>query len=676
MGFVADHTNPPPFVDRTYGEPLFHAGSEIAGLCYAPDDTLWSIEESGVLRHWSREGRLTACHLLTNRDTVWAFNSDATRLASASDQFINIWDAASGRIRKRLPVDSWVMAIDFSLDGKLLASGHDDGMVRLWDVAGGELVAEWQAHSQSLSAIDFHDNRIASAGEDRLIHVWDFAGNKTATLAGHSDRIPALAWQPGGNLLVSAGWDTTARVWHPSNADPLILLNSHADQVSSLAYSRDGRLLAVADSDFTIHVWSDPLQGGVRFVLQDHTEEIRTLAFSRDGSRLATAGADCVVHLWDMNTGRLIAGPNPRARHGIALVEERTIVSTGGTAIQGWEQESALPSWVPLGDSGESVLSIATSPDGKWLAIGGPSAEVKIWDLATRQLKTTLQHTRGPIVNLTFSPNSELLASASVNDGLVWVWRISDAEPILVIPEAADAGTLEALAFHPTKNWLAVGGLDWLATGGSDGALCLWDLDTGNKIASVCTGVTSLAFDSTGRFIAAGTLAQTVVVWEMKYLRFDKQFEFAGHQDRIGSVLFSPNGSWLVSASDDNSLRIWNLRNGRLRGLSPTDCLRRLSRRPRAGRHVQRQSQLDRQDRISDCDEHIDGLGRCRRHVRRRRSRSGLPPRWRRRGRRVVARKFDAAIQSLAFSKDGRYLYTGNGNTTCYRLEMQKLLDD
>ena len=47
-----------------------------------------------------------------------------------------------------------------------------------------------------------------------------------------------------------------------------------------------------------------------------------------------------------------------------------------------------------------------------------------------------------------------------------------------------------------------------------------------------------------------------------------------------------------------------------------------------------------------------------------------------RNGRLVVARQFDAAIQSLAFSKDGRYLYTGNGNTTCYRLEMQKLLED
>jgi WD40 repeat protein len=181
---------------------------------------------------------------------------------------------------------------------------------------------------------------------------------------------------------------------------------------------------------------------------------------------------------------------------------------------------------------------------------------------------------------------------------------MGNPEAILVIPEAAEASTLETLAFHPTMNWLAVGGIDWLATGGSDGALCLWDLDARDKIGTVPVGVTSLAFDPTGRFLAAGTLKQTVAVFEVK--DFKPVFNLAGHQDRIGSVVFSPDGSWLVSASDDSTLRIWNVLTGRL----------------------------------------------------------------------AVARQFDAAIQSLAFSKDGQHLYTGNGNTTCYRLEMRRLLDD
>jgi len=600
---VADFTSPPPFVDRTYGEPRFHTESPVQSLSYDSDDTLWSIEEAGVLRQWSRDGRLLSRSFLAELQSGWCFNADATKLASSSND-LAIWDISSARVLHRIPTDSWVESMAFSPDGKILASGHEDGTIRLWDVASGKKVGQWQAHEKEISAIAFRDQKghLATAGEDKLIHVWDLASKKRLhSFKGHSDRIPSLSWQSGSDVLISAGWDTTARVWELPKSDPLMLLNSHSDQVHFLAHSSDGKQVAVADSDFAIHVWNDPQHGKVQFVLHGHTNEVRALAFSRDGSRLASAGDDCVVHLWDMNAGQLVAGPNPRARHGITLVAERQIVSTAGTTLQAWEQESAKPTWVP---EGESILSIAASPDGKRLATGGQSPVVKIWDLAKQTLETTLNHTRGPIINLTFSADSQLLASASITDGLAWVWRMGTPEAICVIPEAAESSTLETIAFHPKLNWLAVGGIDWLATGGSDGALCLWSIDQLEKITSVPVGVTSIAFDPSGRYIAAGTLKQTVAVWEVKDL--SKVFDFSGHQDRVGAVLFSPDGSWLVSASDDSTIRIWNMLTGRL----------------------------------------------------------------------AIARQFDAAIQSLAFSKDGKYLYTGNGNSTCYRLELKKLFED
>src|SRR5580704_13273185 len=170
---VADYSSPPPFVDRTYGEPLFHTESEVAGLCYAPDDTLWSIEESGVLRQWTRDGRLLSRNFLTDLETIWSFGSDAALLASASDDII-VWDVAGAKRNIRVRAESWVTALAFSVDGKQLASGHDDGVLRLWDAATGKKIAEWTGHERSVSAIAFRDARdqIATAGEDRQIHVW------------------------------------------------------------------------------------------------------------------------------------------------------------------------------------------------------------------------------------------------------------------------------------------------------------------------------------------------------------------------------------------------------------------------------------------------------------------------------------------------------------------------
>src|SRR3712207_6080483 len=94
---VADLDSPPPFVDRTYGEPLFHTDSDVAALQYAADGTLWSVEESGVLRQWSNEGHLITRIFLSDLETLWSFNADATLLTSGSDD-LAVWDTQSGKV--------------------------------------------------------------------------------------------------------------------------------------------------------------------------------------------------------------------------------------------------------------------------------------------------------------------------------------------------------------------------------------------------------------------------------------------------------------------------------------------------------------------------------------------------------------------------------------------------
>ena len=73
-------------VMRTYGEPLFHTDSELAALAYAPNGTLWSVEEAGWLRGWSATGTQLSQHLLNDLETLWAFSPDAAYVASASSK--------------------------------------------------------------------------------------------------------------------------------------------------------------------------------------------------------------------------------------------------------------------------------------------------------------------------------------------------------------------------------------------------------------------------------------------------------------------------------------------------------------------------------------------------------------------------------------------------------------
>ncbi len=78
---------------------------------------------------------------------------------------------------------------------------------------------------------------------------------------------------------------------------------------------------------------------------------------------------------------------------------------------------------------------------------------------------------------LIFAPNAPVLASASALGCDVWLWNAESGEPTLLIPDAIDGCSVEALAFGPRGDILAAGGVDWMATGGSDGAVHVWDLN-------------------------------------------------------------------------------------------------------------------------------------------------------------------------------------------------------
>ncbi|AWM39763.1 WD domain, G-beta repeat [Gemmata obscuriglobus] len=600
---------PLPLVTRVFGEPRFHTDGDIAGLTFDAEGRLFSIDESGVLRHWAPDGRLLARHFLSDLETLWCFGPGGKRLASGNDDLL-IWDTGTGQLLSRIeqPAGSaWLTALAFSADGAVVASGHDDGKLRFWDATSFALVGEVQAHPRkAISALAFSPNGkfVATAGEDLTVRVWDAATRRpVAELKSHTDRIPALVWSPDSALLVSAGWDTSARVWRPPHPDPLMLLNSHADQVVTAAFSPDGRYLACADSDFDIHLWVDA-EGAARGpVLRGHNEEVRCLCFSPDGTKLASAGADRVVHVWDVRAGKLIAGPNPRGRHSIAVLPGAPLrlASSGAQNVRVWDVESgdevAPTNLCP-------AFSVAASPDGKWLGIGGTDYFSQLWNAADGSLAHSLEATKPPVGFVTFSPDSKTLAHTSPADGLVWLWACETGQPDMIIVEAADACTLETIAFHPDGKRVACGGADYMRTGERDGAVCVWDVTTKEKLYTIDVGVTALAFDPQGKYLAGAGLEDAVYVWDAETQA--TVFVFGGHQGTISAVCFDPTGSYLLSGGDDGIVRCWDVLSGRL----------------------------------------------------------------------LVARGFDGPVQSLAFGPDGKSLFCGNSNTTCYQIEFKKFLEE
>lgn len=544
----------------TFGEPQLHTDGDVLQLAFGKDGWLYSIEEHGVLRKWNPiSGQQLDWLSLSDMETLWAFSLDARVLASASDD-LAIWDASSGALLTTIAQPCWVTALAFHPDASFIATGHDDGAINYWDAPGHHAIFEKSLtfHKKPISALAISPDgkKLAAACEDKTVSIWDLAGGKyVGCLTGHTDRIPALAWHPSGRFLVSAGWDTTARVWDAQSLQPTILLNSHATQVNAAAFSPDGRWLACADSSHAIHIWDFDKKKTVHKIKIPQAE-IRTLAFSPDGKYLAANG-DRVIHVWDPETARPYAdiSPRPLAKTSVSVHPDglRFVTNGGGNSPRIWDIPSRAP--VATLDSDNTVHTLAYSPDGNWIAasIGN---KIHLFDAKGKPIAAWDDGPDEPITTLAFSPDSKMLTAGCARGTAVWIWRVADGEPILLIPDALDGCSIEAVAFLPDGKTIAAGGIDWMATGGSSGQVSLWNLDHRAEIAAFLEGATALAVHPTGDLIAAATTDHSICLWDAHLHQLLQ--ELIGHEGPVSALAFSPDGSWLVSGSEDQTLRIWD----------------------------------------------------------------------------------------------------------------------
>lgn len=550
-----------PVVERTYGEARFHTDGDVLALAYDAAGTLWSLESPGVLRSWNERGQAKSRHVLIDLDTNWYFSPNAKFVAAACDELL-IWDTAAHKQTARIEVPSWVTAIAFHPNKNLVAAGHDDGITRLWDPARDEPVLELLGHDLPVSAVAFSTDGkfLACAGEDRTIKLWEVAtGKLTRTLKGHTDRITGLAWHPTAKSLVSVGWDATARVWDVTTGEPRILLNTHDDQVLGLAFTRDGSMLATADSASAIHVWGDLLSAEALHRLPGFADEIKALAFRGDNKQLAVSGTDRVIRIYDPRSGHLIAGQSGNRRHAIALWNDSIVSVAGESGLQIWDNSGKdLPSPLPRGE----YTHVAASSDGRWLAGATTDSAIQLWDARNRALKT-IDGPKSSLKYIAFTPDNKTLSGAVANEGTVWLWNLETFEPSLLVIEATEGCSVETIAWHPDCQRLVCGGIDFLSTSGSTGAVCVWNVVDSQRLISIPLGATCVAFNPSGDAFAFASPDGWAALHATD--SGEPTLELEGSEDQQATALaFSPDGQRLIAAGADSAVRVWDSTTGDL----------------------------------------------------------------------------------------------------------------
>lgn len=496
-----------------------------------------------------------------------AWSPDGTLVATGDVAGVaHVWQPDTGERRLRLRHEKAVGAIAFSPDGALLATAEDDGAAHLWDLETGvERARLEQIDGKPLVMFSPDGARLATAAwtaesgpeAEHVFHLWDTAtGALSASLVhpGDSDSGPP-SFSPDGQRLATTGPDRTVRVWDVATGAEIAALPEPWGALS-VDFSPDGKLLATgARWEGEIRIWDVERRTEVSRLQNPSSSFVHVVRFSPDGTRLAAGGQSVLV--WDVATAVEIAElatVNPIS--ALAFNADGSLLTTlsGGAYVSPanarvWETETGreIARLAPEVDS----TSLAVSPDGTRLVTGGGDARARVWSLAGRAESARLEHD-GEVRGATFGRSAEQVISFGDQTARIWS-PSTDTTAELTYSTANAGGIIESVELGPD--------LRRLATSHQDGSVVLWDLETAQRLVSMEHDATawSATFSPDGTRLATASADHTARIWNAENGR---ELARLTHDDNVWGVAFSPDGARLATASADETVRVWTVDAG------------------------------------------------------------------------------------------------------------------
>jgi WD40 repeat protein/serine/threonine protein kinase len=355
-----------------------------------------------------------------------AASPDGTRIAAASSIGVFIYEYKTLELQKQLDTRSWVSAVKFSPDGKLIAVGDRDGLIRLWETSN------WQ---------------------------------EVASYSGHSLGIINLAFSPDGGRLASIGMDDTLIQWEIDSGEMTQPIPVPVSSVTTVVYSQDSKLIATGGNDFKINLW-DVNDLSLKGTLTVSSKVIEMIAIN-NANTLAVGGADRRVTIFDIaNNVKL------NQFEGMQYPLSTVAGSPNGEQIAGgdinggitvWDKDGnvswKLPGIVANADSGSvlaSAHSLVFSLDGKSLISVLRDGSFRVFDTETQKLILSNQSRNLHFSRLAISPDSRFALSQNtisknVNSELK-VWDIYNGKILYTLRGELQTGN----PFSPDGKFFAV----------------------------------------------------------------------------------------------------------------------------------------------------------------------------------------------------------------------------
>ncbi|WP_346293095.1 NACHT domain-containing protein [Sphaerothrix gracilis] len=496
-----------------------------------------------------------------------AFSADGLFLAEGAEDNLRLWNLQQEQPYIFEPHFHAVCCLALSLENNMLASGSEDGSIRLWDIGSADSLAVLTETVEPITALSFSpDGRwLMGCSEAQTIHCWDIYNqtedqfrNGTDSLLCTAAFLPATALDAEAKaeawLPIAVSWsDRNILLWRIHENRPWCRLPERLETPpAAIALSADGRYLAYSQQSRQVTLWC--LANETRLPSPTRFEQpISFLRFSPD-SRFLAIGSDYQVQLWDLEKAQ-VWQTWQGSRHPVSSFagdfNQNLLVSGHRDAsVRVWQVNlySNHSRCQQVFKHQNWVRTLAISPDGAWLASGSDDCYVHLRSTAVADSMRLLSGHTDPVRSLAFDPTSEILASAG-QDGTIRLWQVETGA--LITQLLGHTATVYALAFSADGRWLA---------SGDDQSIRLWEIATG-RFQSIeqahSRRIHRLQLDAEGAQLLSGSFDEQVKLWQLPTATCLQTWQQPQH--KVGEVLFCAGNLPRVVSSCDRTLAFWSL---------------------------------------------------------------------------------------------------------------------
>jgi WD40 repeat protein/serine/threonine protein kinase len=553
------------------GEPMVHAAPIRSVGYFNHTRRCWTVTWDGSFRIWNLDdGRLE--RTISCPDVSWgivadpgwgAISADETRMLTGhTDGSIYLWSLQTGeRVLGSLRHEQRVTWVEYSPDGKWLASASDDHTAKIWDATTGALKAVL-AHDSALNGIVFSpdSSRVLTCALRGQWRIWRVPDGEPVTPFGTSiRRVDAGAFSPDGTLVVVPD-NSGAQLFDAATGARVGARLQHSAPCYRVAFSPDGKKLATTSDDTTAQFWEVPSGRPLLAPLQ-HGGSARWPMFTPDGRALLTSSSDGIARVWDVATGALALEPIRAGEYPHIAVSRdggEFLCQNGKGVVQRWRLApgAIMPFQLPSEPERVAVGPDAHGAMTAWLVYRDHLQKI---DLASGRKVDGARLFPTPVAEAFLSPDSGCLF-VTLASGESELWNLSRPE----ITRHA-IGTYAGAALNDSRRRHFAPDSSRFALLDNSNRLRVWNTATGALILGpVENALLGWEFSATGRRLATPLADDTVVLWDLA--TGNRMGEPLRPQSLVRAAGFSPDERMLATGTFEGMVQLWDTNTQRRLG--------------------------------------------------------------------------------------------------------------